>query len=168
MERKNKVLLNWGLGLGIVSVFLFEFFVIPIAALIVNYIAIIKYDYINKDKGIWKGIVGFSLGIIYFLVFLYSNEKNSAYFSVVAFRRQSLLFLAIVAFFAYFPITRFRETGGFKSVSLSKVNIVDYEQEEISHNEITDTIIKLSEMVDKGILTQEEFDSKKKDLLNRL
>lgn len=133
----------------------------------------------NKDKGIWKGIIGFCLGMIYFLAFLYVKEKNYGYSIDIVeevFIRQALVFLIFIAFLLYHPVKDFRKSGGFKSIPKFQVNPDGYmkgsslnkQQEGISYNDITDSIIKLSEMVDKGILTQEEFDSKKKDLLNRL
>ncbi len=176
---KYNVILNWGLGLGIASVFFHETFVIPVLALIVNYYVFINYNYMNKDKRLWRGIIGFCLGVIYFLVFLYVKEKSYGYSIDIVetvFKRQALVFLIFIGFLLYHPIKDFRKSGGFKSMPSFRVNPDSYmkgsslnkQQEGIRYNDITNSIIKLSEMVDKGILTQEEFESKKKDLLNRL
>jgi len=186
MNKKNRSLINWGLGLGIASMFFNEFFIVPLSALIVNYIALLDYDYTNininndKYKEVRRGFIGFGLGAIYFLVFLYKKEEKYGYSTDIVeaiFARQALIFLIIVACFIYPIVTKYRKANRLhinsssqkkykQSVENSQLN--QKKLEEATYKDIPDLIIKLSEMVDRGILTKEEFDAKKKELLKKL
>lgn len=69
--RKNK-LANFGLGLGIVSVFLSDIGIIPLLTIIISSIALSKVKEHNGN-GKTKAIIGLILGIIYMISNAYQH-----------------------------------------------------------------------------------------------
>ena len=62
-----------GFVLGLVSVFTFIIGLVPIAAVIFSIIGLIQTsEKRGKEKGQWMAIVGLILGVVYFLVYLYT------------------------------------------------------------------------------------------------
>lgn len=69
--KKNK-LANFGLGLGIVSIFLSGIGIVPLLAIILSSIALCKVSEYKGD-GKTKAIAGLILGIIFMLANAYQN-----------------------------------------------------------------------------------------------
>lgn len=55
-----------------------------------------------------------------------------------------------------------------KGLALSHIDIEDMEVERKETNSIEDKLIKLNELYEKRLITQEEFDRKKADLLEKM
>ncbi len=64
--QKENLMSSAGLWLGIASVFLFEFSIVPILAIIFSVIGI--YNGIKNGKQNWQAWIGLLLGIVYLVV----------------------------------------------------------------------------------------------------
>jgi hypothetical protein len=71
LKQKN-VWCNIGFGLGIVSIFLSFIGIIPLVGLIICIIGLVKFKK-ELHKGLWMGIVGLILNLLYLLVNAYMN-----------------------------------------------------------------------------------------------
>lgn len=68
-DKKRNSYCQSGFIMGLLSIFLNDIGILPLATIVVSIIGLAKYDNnINKDK--WQGIVGLILGILFFLVHL--------------------------------------------------------------------------------------------------
>jgi len=68
-DKKRNSYCHSGFIMGLLSIFLNDIGILPLATIVVSIIGLAKYDNnVNKDK--WQGIVGLILGILFFLVHL--------------------------------------------------------------------------------------------------
>lgn len=69
-EKVENVLLSpaWSLGLGIASILLWEFSIVPIAAIATGVYAYTHLEPHHPEKYRWQAGIGFVLGVLFVLV----------------------------------------------------------------------------------------------------
>ena len=126
-----------------------------------------------------KGRLLINAGLSKFVIAFKNNGPDSTLIGVSHFKMKAWAFILFIIFICLAVIPGFIFAliinAGRKKVFFEAVRLMNQNIDKISSTQNTDTdsdasdkIKKLKSMLDDGILTQEEFDSKKKELLSQI